>query len=140
MNKVLADMEYQANRKLARQRLKAEYPSKPQEQYQQFESRHQRTEGYIMESKVNGKLLDHGAAPYDFNKENKDSYFITIQQSNGKEKTVWGAGLQTAITKSSAERGDEISMTRNDSNNQKKQTFVDWEINKIEKEKTTRKT
>lgn len=139
MNKVLADMEYQANRKLARQRLKAEYPSKPQEQYQQFESRHQRTEGYIMESKVNGKLLDHGAAPYDFNKENKDSYFITIQQSNGKEKTVWGAGLQTAITKSSAERGDEISMTRNDSDNQKKQTFVDWEINKVEKEKTNEK-
>lgn len=139
MNKVLADMEYQANRKLERQRLKAEYPSKPQEQYQQFESRHQRTEGYIMESKVNGKLLDHGAAPYDFNKENKDSYFITIQQSNGKEKTVWGAGLQTAITKSSAERGDEISMTRNDSNNQKKQTFVDWEINKIEKDKNNEK-
>lgn len=139
MNKVLADMEHQANRKLARQRLKAEYPSKPQEQYQQFESRHQRTEGYIMESKVNGKLLDHGAAPYDFNKENKDSYFIKIQQSNGKEKTVWGAGLQTAITKSSAERGDEISMTRNDSNNQKKQTFVDWEINKVEKEKNNEK-
>ncbi|MDA1379181.1 hypothetical protein PCI56_03980 [Plesiomonas shigelloides subsp. oncorhynchi] len=30
-------------------------------------------------------------------------------------------------------------MTRNDSNNQKKQTFVDWEINKIEKEKNNEK-
>lgn len=136
MNKVLADMEYQANRQIARRQLNEIYPSTPQAQYQCFENRHQQTEGNMMETSIQGQLLDHGTAPYEFKEENKKSYFIKIKQPNQKVRTVWGAGLSTALGKSEAQRGDDINMTRNDSHSSQKTAIVNWEIQKMENTKT----
>lgn len=140
MNKVLADMEYQANRQIARQRLKDAYPTTPQSQYQRFENRHQQTEGHIMETTLHGQLLDHGTAPYEFKEENKQSYFIKIKQPNQKVRTVWGAGLSSALEKSQAQRGDDINLTRNDSHASQKKIIVNWEIQKMETVKTHEQT
>ncbi|MGL4221342.1 MAG: hypothetical protein ACRCSS_12050, partial [Shewanella sp.] len=136
MNKVLADMEYQSQRQAARQRLKEAYPSTPQAQYQRFENRHQQTEGHIMETTLHGQLLDHGTAPYEFKEENKQSYFIKIKQPNQKIRTVWGAGLSSALEKSQAQRGDDINLTRNDNPSPQKPAIVNWEIQKMENVKT----
>lgn len=136
MNKVLADMEYQSQRQAARQRLKEAYPSTPQAQYQRFENRHQQTEGHIMETTLHGQLLDHGTAPYEFKEENKQSYFIKVKQPNQKVRTVWGAGLSSALEKSQAQRGDDINLTRNDNPSLQKHPIVNWEIQKMENVKT----
>ncbi|HAS8353837.1 TPA: molybdopterin-guanine dinucleotide biosynthesis protein MobB, partial [Vibrio vulnificus] len=51
-----------------------------------------------------GVLLDHGAAPFkfkpDLNKpEDKrdDSYFVKLRMADGKTKTLWGVGLESAV-------------------------------------------
>lgn len=132
MNKVLADMAYQENKKHARERLKEEYPSTPQTQYQYFEQRHQKTEGFTMTNEVKGKLIDHGAAPYEFKKGNKQSYFVKIEQQNSPIQTVWGAGLPHAIEKSQVQRGDDITLSRQNSRAEQKRPHIDWEIKKTE--------
>ena len=53
-------------------------------------------------------LVEHGTAPYQHNKENKKSYFVTL--SNGQTK--WGIGLKDAIQESGAKEGDEISVEK----------------------------
>ena len=89
-----------------------------------------------METTLQGQLLDHGAAPYEFKEEDKQSYFIKIKQPNQKVRTVWGAGLSSALEKSQAQRGDDINLSRNDSHASQKQTIVNWEIEKMENVKT----
>ncbi|MCE5165567.1 LPD7 domain-containing protein [Plesiomonas sp. PI-19] len=141
MNKVLADMAYQENKKNARDRLKEEYPSTPQAQYQRFEQRHQKTEGFIMENNIQGQLVDHGAAPYEFKEENKQSYFIKVKQPNNTVRTVWGTGISQAVKKSQAQRGDNITLSRQNSSAEKKRPHVEWEIHKeAPKHKHTQET
>ena len=132
MNKVLADMAYQENKKHARARLKDEYPSTPQAQYQRFEQRHQKTEGFTMSNEVKGKLIDHGNAPYEFNEGNKQSYFVKIEQQNNYIQTVWGAGLSHAVEKSQVQRGDNITLSRKNSTAEQNRPHINWEITKTE--------
>ena len=53
-------------------------------------------------------LVKHGSAPYLHNKENTNSYYVTL--SNGE--TQWGKGLKEAIEESGAKVGDEISVQK----------------------------
>lgn len=58
-----------------------------------------------------GILVDHGPAPYNHKPNEKPSYFAVLNQ-DGKESTIWGLGLKSAIEKSGVQKGDEISLQK----------------------------
>lgn len=43
-----------------------------------------------------GEVIDHGRASYQFDKNNTDSYFVTLKTRTG-EQLVWGKGLAEAM-------------------------------------------
>lgn len=43
-----------------------------------------------------GEIVDHGKAPYKFDKDNDDSYFVTLRTRAG-DQVVWGKGLAEAM-------------------------------------------
>lgn len=46
-----------------------------------------------------GVLLEHGAAPYKFNQENGQSYYVKVKTERG-EQTLWGVDLERAMAES----------------------------------------
>lgn len=58
---------------------------------------------------VVGKLIAHGAAPYQHDADNEESYFVKLQTAAG-DKTIWGADLPRALADSDAAQGDEIAI------------------------------
>lgn len=53
-------------------------------------------------------LVEHGADHYQHNPENTRSYFVTTQDDQGQETTVWGVDLERAVNESGAVVGDRI--------------------------------
>ncbi|HEO9055426.1 TPA: hypothetical protein QIF32_004258 [Escherichia coli] len=65
------------------------------------------------EEKVNklaGKLVEHGVAPYEHKKDNKDNYYVTLENADGKQSTTWGVDLQRAMAESEAQPGDHVEL------------------------------
>lgn len=58
-----------------------------------------------------GKLLDHGAAPYEHNKDEADSYYVVLETPRG-EKTIWGVDLKRAMEETKIERGTDIVLSQ----------------------------
>lgn len=57
------------------------------------------------------ELIDHGDAPY-LNQDNaRTSYYMTIKDARGKERTMWGVGIAKALRESGAKVGDRITAT-----------------------------
>lgn len=56
-----------------------------------------------------GKLVEHGQAPFEFDKKNESSYYARLATPQG-EKVVWGVDIQRAISESKAQRGDDIAL------------------------------
>lgn len=52
-----------------------------------------------------GEIVDHGRAPYQFNKGNDDSYYVTLKTRSG-EQVIWGKGLAEAMQERST--GEQI--------------------------------
>jgi len=57
-----------------------------------------------------GVLIDHGAAPYENDPKNHDSYFVTLETGEGKQHTIWGVDLARAITAAGSKIGDRIGV------------------------------
>lgn len=57
-----------------------------------------------------GKLLEHGPARYEFDKDNSESYFIKLEKLNGEKSTIWGVELGEALKKSGKNIGDIIQI------------------------------
>lgn len=57
-----------------------------------------------------GKLIDHGQAPYDFMEENNDSYYATIEDPNGNQRTIWGKEIRGAVEEANVVNGDNITL------------------------------
>jgi Ti-type conjugative transfer relaxase TraA len=62
-----------------------------------------------------GVLVEHGAAPYEHDPANRQSYFVTLEREGGQRHTVWGADLERAMAETSAGRaklaiGDRIAL------------------------------
>ncbi len=53
-----------------------------------------------------------GSAPYQHDRANSESFFVTLRSFDGQEHTHWGVGLQKAIEKASVARGDRVSLER----------------------------
>lgn len=45
-----------------------------------------------------GRLVEHGAAPYEHKAENSQSYFVTLENDKGEQCTLWGVDLKRAMT------------------------------------------
>ncbi|MEJ1714797.1 hypothetical protein SMA37_24390 [Escherichia coli] len=61
-------------------------------------------------NKLAGKLVEHGAAPYEHKKDNKDNYYVTLENADGKQSTTWGVDLQRAMAESEAQPGDHVEL------------------------------
>ena len=57
-----------------------------------------------------GKLIKHGKANYNFDKDEKPSYYVKLTEANGRERTYWGAGLQKAMGSVDAQPGDTVQL------------------------------
>ncbi|MGR5465421.1 hypothetical protein ACPV5G_21030, partial [Photobacterium damselae] len=91
MNKTIADMNYKRERQLERQTLKTAYPSQPKAQYKLYQQRTITTETTDMDT-ATGTITKHDRAPYKHIKGNSQSYYVTLQNTSGRETTIWGKG------------------------------------------------
>jgi len=57
-----------------------------------------------------GRLVEHGAAPFEHKPENRGSYFATVENDKGERSTIWGVDLERAIAASGAKAGDRIGL------------------------------
>ena len=57
-----------------------------------------------------GKILEHGPAPYEFDKENSPSYYIKLEKLNGDKSTIWGVELADALARSGKKTGDLVQI------------------------------
>jgi putative DNA primase/helicase len=55
-----------------------------------------------------GKIVDHGKAPYAHDPENKDNYYITLENADSRQSTIWGIDLERALSESSFDKGDSV--------------------------------
>ncbi|MEL4377356.1 Ti-type conjugative transfer relaxase TraA [Brucella cytisi] len=62
-----------------------------------------------------GVLVDHGAAPYQNDPKNGDSYFVTLETGAGQQHTIWGVDLKRAISAAGSAIGDRIGINHNGS-------------------------
>jgi hypothetical protein len=62
---------------------------------------------------ITGRLLQHGAAPYQFRRGEAESYFVKIVNERG-ERTLWGADLKRALaeSRSQVKIGDVVGLRR----------------------------
>lgn len=64
------------------------------------------------DSRITGKFLARGAAPYDHQKGGKPSYFVRYQTDDGEIREVWGIRLREAMDRLNPAEGDRIALTR----------------------------
>lgn len=57
-----------------------------------------------------GRLIEHGAAKYNFDPKEKDSYYVKLETDKG-EKVVWGKDLQRAMGEANTKPGETVSLT-----------------------------
>ncbi|MCZ7911693.1 Ti-type conjugative transfer relaxase TraA [Agrobacterium leguminum] len=57
-----------------------------------------------------GRLVDHGAAPYEHNRRARENYFVTLENDKGDQRTVWGVDLKRAMRDASPKIGDRIGL------------------------------
>lgn len=57
-----------------------------------------------------GRLVDHGVAPYEHNRQARENYFVTLENDKGERHTVWGVDLKRALQEASPKIGDRISL------------------------------
>lgn len=62
---------------------------------------------------LTGRLLEHGAAPYQFQKENSESYYVKMEMTQGdntREKVFWGVELKQAMSGSDVAQNEMIRL------------------------------
>ncbi|WP_417843543.1 TraI/MobA(P) family conjugative relaxase [Thalassospira sp.] len=56
------------------------------------------------------RLIASGAAPYKFDPEKSESSFVTLQDANGVERTLWGIDIAQSVDQADAKPGDWITL------------------------------
>ncbi|MCA0248241.1 MAG: Ti-type conjugative transfer relaxase TraA [Proteobacteria bacterium] len=59
-----------------------------------------------------GRLVDHGAAPYEHDPRNRRSYYATLETETGERRTVWGLDLERALKSAESRIGDRLALER----------------------------
>ena len=57
-----------------------------------------------------GRLVEHGAAPYEHDPKKSDSYFVTLENDKGEQRTLWGVDLERAMKAAAPEIGEKIGL------------------------------
>ncbi|WP_454702701.1 Ti-type conjugative transfer relaxase TraA [Agrobacterium burrii] len=57
-----------------------------------------------------GRLVVHGVARYEHNSQSRESYFVTLENDKGEQRTVWGVDLKRAMQEASPQIGDRIGL------------------------------
>ena len=57
-----------------------------------------------------GRLVEHGAAPFEHKEGNSQSYFVTLETDQGQRRTTWGVDLERAMQEAAPEIGDKIGL------------------------------
>lgn len=57
-----------------------------------------------------GRLVEHGAAPYEHDPQKPDSYFVTLENDKGERRTLWGVDLERAMKEAAPEIGEKIGL------------------------------
>ncbi len=57
-----------------------------------------------------GRLVEHGAAPYEHDPQKSDSYFVTLENDKGEQRTLWGVDLERAMKEAAPEIGEKIGL------------------------------
>lgn len=55
-----------------------------------------------------GVLMGHGKANYQFDPDEKPSYWVKIQAADGRENTLWGVDLERAVKEGQVADGEEV--------------------------------
>ena len=64
-----------------------------------------------------GRLIEHGAANFKFDENEKPSYYVKLSEASGRERVYWGAGLQQAMSAAAAQPGDTVQLRVTESRN-----------------------
>lgn len=59
---------------------------------------------------VYGKIVDYGGAKYQFDDNNKLSYYVQLEKRNGEKTTVWGVDLERALKVSGKDMFDDVQL------------------------------
>ncbi|KWF77590.1 hypothetical protein WL93_26625 [Burkholderia diffusa] len=59
---------------------------------------------------IAGVVVAHGAAKYMNDAKNSNSYFVTVRDDKGAEKTSWGVDLERAMKDAGAKVGDKVTL------------------------------
>lgn len=57
-----------------------------------------------------GRLVAHGAAPFEHNPEKSESYYVTLESASGKQHTLWSKDLGRVMAEVAPKIGDEIAL------------------------------
>jgi Ti-type conjugative transfer relaxase TraA len=57
-----------------------------------------------------GRLVEHGAAPFEHKDGNSQSYFVTLESAKGERRTTWGVDLERAMKEAAPEIGEKIDL------------------------------
>lgn len=61
-------------------------------------------------NRLAGTVVEHGKAPYENNPENRESYYVTLENSDGEKSTTWGVDLERAMTEREVKEGDKVEL------------------------------
>lgn len=61
-------------------------------------------------NRLAGTVVDHGKAPYEHNPENRESYYVTLENSDGEKSTTWGVDLERAMAEREVKTGDRVEL------------------------------
>ncbi|WP_341538148.1 LPD7 domain-containing protein [Pseudomonas savastanoi] len=59
---------------------------------------------------IEGALIEHGPAPYQHKDTNQLSYFVTLKPEGANPRTLWGVGLEEAMTDADPKQGDQVRL------------------------------
>lgn len=57
-----------------------------------------------------GNIIEHGAAPYDFDQEKNESYYVLLETADGSRSHVWGVDLPRALEEGNVRIGDHVEL------------------------------
>lgn len=57
-----------------------------------------------------GRLVEHGAAPFEHDPQKSGSYFVTLENDKGQRHTLWGVDLERAMKEAAPEIGEKIGL------------------------------
>ena len=67
-------------------------------------------EAVTVDNPLVGILIEHGEAPYKNEKENSASYFVTLQNDDGQNRTTWGKDLSRVLNESNIQIGEKVEL------------------------------